>query len=81
MTYEKVDWIDARSEDGWTEQDDLDMRVAEITTLGHVVKETADVLCIASSMDNHGDLVAGIMFIPRRCIIHRYAIVDPEENP
>ena len=71
MPLEIVDWLDSRSDDGWIEQDNLDMRVAKITTLGHVVQETADVLCIASSRDDHTGQLSGIMYIPQRCVLTR----------
>lgn len=74
MNYEEVTWLDSRSDDGWTEQESLDMQVAKITTVGHVAKETAEVLCIASSMDEHTGQASGIMFIPKQCIISRWVI-------
>jgi hypothetical protein len=76
---ELVTWIDARSQDGWTDQADLDVRVAIIETLGHVIKETEEVLCIASSMDMWTDQVAGIMFIPIRCVLKRLKQADVVE--
>ena len=51
MNEVRIYWLDARSEDGWIEQADLDMRVAKITTIGYIVGETKDVLCVASSRD------------------------------
>ena len=74
MALEIVDWLDSRSDDGWTEQDSLDMRVAKITTLGHVAQETDDVLCIASSRDEHTGQLSGMMFIPKQCILMRLSI-------
>lgn len=71
MPLEIVDWLDSRSDDGWTEQDSLDMRVAKITTLGHVVQETEDVLCIASSRDDHTGQLSGIIYIPKQCVLMR----------
>lgn len=71
---EIVRWLDARSEDAWAEPESLDMRVAEIVTLGHVVRETDDVLCIASSKDGTTGQVSGIMFIPKRCVLSRRGV-------
>jgi hypothetical protein len=67
-------WLDARSDDGWTEQTDLDMRVAKITTLGFVVQETEEVLCIAASLDERTGQVSGIMYIPKQCVLSRRSI-------
>jgi len=76
---ELVTWIDARSEEGWTDQADLDVRVAIVTTLGRVIKETEEVLCIASSIDSQTGQVAGVMFIPIRCILTRLEQADVAE--
>jgi hypothetical protein len=73
----EIDWVDARSDDGWTEQSDLDVRTAAITTLGRVAEETEEVLCIASSIEKHTGQLSGIMFIPKPCIITRQIIPEP----
>ncbi len=70
----KVCWLDARSDDGWTEQADLDMRVARITTLGHLVQETTEVLCVAGSKDERTGQLSGVMFIPQVCVLSRQVI-------
>lgn len=75
-----VDWLDSRSDDGWTEQDSLEMRVAEITTVGQVAKETEDVLCVASSVDAATGQLSGIMFIPKCCIVKRWDM-PPSPGP
>ena len=63
-----VHWDDARSDDGWSEESDLKMQPAQITTLGFLLKETEDLLCVASSVDAHTQQVSGIMFIPKACV-------------
>ena len=82
-----VRWKDARSDDGWCEQQGLEIRLAEITTVGHLICETDDVLCVASSFDAHTGQVSGIMFIPQVCVAV-LAILEqtiekdsPQENP
>lgn len=70
----EVCWSDSRSEEGWSEQVGLGMRVAHITTVGHLVKETAKVLCIASSVDKITKQVLGIIYIPKSCILSRTAL-------
>jgi len=74
MQQVQVYWVDARSEDGWTEQKDVEPRLAHITTLGYRVKETDEVLCVAASVDDATDQVSGIMFIPKQCILWRVVV-------
>lgn len=83
MSLEIVVWLDSRSDDGWTDEDSLEMRVAKITTVGHVAKETEDVLCIASSWDDQTGQLSGIMYILKRCICSRRElarIVPPDKD-
>ena len=69
-----VTWVDARSEDGWTELSELDVRVARINTVGYVVDETEDILCVAGSVDEVTKQVSGLMFIPKVCIINKCSL-------
>ena len=71
-----VNWIDSRSDDGWVEHERLDMRPAEITTVGMLVNETADILCLALSKDRVSEQVSGLIYIPQRCITSRDIITD-----
>ncbi len=71
--YECVEWVDSRSHDDWTTVANIEMKVATITTLGHLVNETPDVLCIASTRDARTDQYSCLMFIPKRCILSRRA--------
>ena len=74
----RVEWVDARSEDGWTEQKDVEPRLARISTLGYCVKETDEVLCLAASLDDLTGQVSGLMFIPKQCIVARRRLPDPD---
>jgi hypothetical protein len=73
-----IRWLDARSEDGWTTEEDLDVRPATITTLGHLVQETDEVLCVAGSKDEITGQLSGIMFIPRVSVLTRRDIEKSE---
>lgn len=64
----KVTWIDSRSYDRWTEEKDIDLSADKITTLGYLVKENDEVLCVAASKDKGSDSWAGIMIIPKVCV-------------
>lgn len=69
-----IEWTDARSEDGWAELKDLDMRCAAITTVGYLIEETTDLICLAASKDDRTGQVAGIMYIPKVCIRNRSSL-------
>ena len=75
-----VEWLDARSEDGWTELKDLEPRLAHVVTLGHCIKETDDVLCLAGSIDDATEQVCEIMHIPKRCILSRVEVEAVKES-
>lgn len=70
----KIAWRDSRSEDCWTPVDSIEPQSALIVTLGHLVKETDEVLCIASSVDMLSGQVCGVMHIPKICIESRVRI-------
>jgi hypothetical protein len=74
MPVVRICWVDARSDDGWTERKDLDIRLAEITTVGMIVEENEHVLCVASSLDKVTGQLSGIMFIPKKCVTCRSII-------
>lgn len=69
--YEQILWVDARSDDGWTALDDLDVRLASIATVGRVVSETDDVIVVASSEDSRTRQLSAIVYIPKACIVKR----------
>lgn len=76
----EVQWVDARTDDGWTEECDLDHRLAEITTLGHLIREEDGVLCMAASRDKHTGQLSGIVYIPLVCVIARRVIDEQRGN-
>ncbi len=67
----RVRWVDSRYQDGWIEQEDIEPKIAKISTLGYIVKETDEVLCIASSIHEASRQVSGTMCIPKVCIFSR----------
>ncbi len=68
MNQVRVVWDDARSEDGWVEQEGIELRLAHITTLGWLVQENDAMVCVASSKDEFTGQVSGLMYIPKQCI-------------
>jgi len=73
-----VNWIDSRSDDGWVERERLDMRPADITSVGEIVDETKDILCLALSRDRVSGQVSGLIYIPQRCITSKDIIIDED---
>lgn len=71
---ECVKWVDSRAIFTWTEKDDIDMKISHVTTIGHVVKETKTVLCMAASFDKISEAFDGIMLIPKIAITSRKTI-------
>lgn len=70
---ELIYWLDARSEDAWT--DKINMEVCIIRTVGFVIEETEDVLCVVSSIDNFTGQYAGILYIPKVAITSRKQMI------
>lgn len=65
----RVRWVDSRSEDHWTEPDDVEPRASVITGTVHLVKETKRVVCVAAWVDSVTGQVCGVMHIPTECIL------------
>lgn len=80
-----IEWTDARTEEGWTEQDDIEPRLAHVTTIGFLVKETDEMLIVAGSVDAKTQQVFSLTFIPLQCVESRSVLADvmdePKEDP
>lgn len=46
----RVDWIDAETSQGWEHLDEEKPTVPEVVTVGFLIKETEDVLLVASTI-------------------------------
>lgn len=65
--FAEVTWFDAHSNDSWDEELDTDARVCH--TAGYLVKETDQVVVIASSIDQKTPVTyACVMTIPKVCV-------------
>lgn len=71
MRKEHVTWVDSQSEDGWTEIDTLEPKAALCETVGFVVAETDEILCIASTVEESINQCCCIMHIPQHAIQSR----------
>ncbi len=75
MKIESIKWIDARSIDGWTDDDDKRLHPSIIETVGQVVKEDDDAVSLAGSADIESPITyCCIMIIPKVCILERWEI-------
>jgi hypothetical protein len=68
MKQVSIIWKDSCSMDGWTRREDIEMKVSEVTTIGHLVYEDYSLYCVAGSMSKTGEF-CGLMFIPKSCVI------------
>lgn len=71
MTREHVIWADSRSEDDWTGIDTLEPKIALCETVGFVVAETDNILCIASTIEGSTNQCCLIIHIPQEAIRKR----------
>jgi hypothetical protein len=76
----RIHWLDARSEDGWIEQEELDICAAKITTIGYLIDETEEVVCIANSKEEKTSQLSGIIIIPKVCILTQQNIGKEQET-
>ncbi len=70
----QINWVDSRSSDEWTDCADIELCHAYIRTLGYLVKENEDMVCIAGCVDDLSGQVSGLIFIPKMCILSRIEV-------
>ena len=73
---ELIEWIDPYSDDSaWTDLDSVEVDLPTVYTIGHVIKETDDVVVLAHSIgkkpNQDTDEVCGIMVLPKVVIKER----------
>jgi hypothetical protein len=62
-----VEWVDAVSDGGW--EDDIKVDIHPVRTIGYLVAETKDGICIASTLS--GEMSNARMHIPKSWIVKR----------
>lgn len=67
---ELIEWVDPYSDDSeWTSVDSIDIDLPTVYSIGHVIKETDDVVVLAHSMGRRPfkdtNEVCGIMILPK----------------
>jgi hypothetical protein len=80
MKQVRITWNDSLSGDGWTFKRDLDMKLAEIITVGFLVGETKDLICVAASACGVSQF-NGTMCIPKLCIVKQEHLVEEIDEP
>lgn len=74
MKAEMVYWLDAATQDGWTEVSDTGKHTQLTLTVGFLIKEDKHVLTLAHTYDPESDCCNGLMFIPKGMIKKRKTI-------
>lgn len=73
-----LEWEDSESLSSWKYVDELPIDVHICRSLGWIIKETKDVLVIASSVSSGGDQCTGAIGIPKRAITRRISVESPK---
>lgn len=64
-----VEWIDAESEDAWTNVEDVDHSITPIMSVGWLVYKDEESLSVALNHDVKNDSVSCMMKIPMGMIV------------
>lgn len=77
----QVSWVDSHHIPGWCREDEADkgLEIMECSSIGYVYKETADVLVLAMSLNNGGQ-VAQLVSIPKVAIVERIEIIPRKSD-
>lgn len=62
-----VEWVDAHSEDAWTDIEEIDNSPMVCRTVGYLIKETKQTVSVAGTVSDDGQACC-IMHIPRAWI-------------
>ena len=71
-----IEWVDAAGREGWENIDRvLKMKFDDpVKTVGHILKETDDLLIITGSHDEHNDTCLSYIMIPKIMIQKRMGV-------
>lgn len=70
------EWFDATSVDEWTDIFDLMQAPAHtIKTVGFVINEDEETLCLAMNYDEDAETASCVMYIPKSIITKRHRIL------
>jgi hypothetical protein len=65
MTKVYVKWFDPVTDHGWEPIADLEVRYHCVESVGFLIKESEDCICISMNLDREFEEVNGITMIPR----------------
>lgn len=71
----RVEWHDAATEDGWTDEKDIDPAPPVIVTVGHLQHSDRKSVVIALSWDEENENFSSWITIPRKMIISQVELV------
>lgn len=76
MKIEKIIWVDAHFDNRWHKIADLDLCAPRTVTIGYVVKETSEILCVSSTINCFDNTYSNILYIPKCCVNARIILGD-----
>ncbi len=68
MKFVYIKWYDAQSVDSWTIESEVTPSLAEIVSVGILVKKTKDIVTVAVNKDTTNNAYSCIMNIPSKWI-------------
>ena len=75
----EIEWLDARSIDGWCEERDFEEALSLIKTSGYLIKENDDALFISAAAalsHDSGNSYACTIVVPKKMITHQKIIKE-----
>lgn len=66
-------WVDACTDDCYMDIDDIEMKLSKISTVGFIMNETPEIICVAQSIfiEDGVKQCSARSFIPKNCIVSR----------
>lgn len=75
-------WVDACTDDCYMDIDDIEMKLSKISTVGFIMNETPEIICVAQSIfiEDGVKQCSARSFIPKNCIVSRNDIAILEDD-
>lgn len=68
-----ISWIDAHDISGWKDESEIIAQPANVTSVGYLVKESDNALCLAQTIA-HDEVYNNIIIIPKVNILNKKEI-------
>jgi hypothetical protein len=70
MKIVKIEWVDISSGTAhWTDIDEIEPELMKCTSVGVVIRETEELICIAQNYSADSGLVADTMLFPKSVVV------------